>query len=48
MEQFQAREHPVRLVNNDELRRSRVTVFFRLLLALPTGQYPSLGGAPTA
>jgi hypothetical protein len=29
------REHPVQLVVADDLRRSRVTVFFRLLLALP-------------
>ena len=28
-------EHPVRLVVEDDLRRSRLTVFFRLLLALP-------------
>ncbi|HYY04423.1 MAG TPA: DUF4389 domain-containing protein [Gaiellaceae bacterium] len=35
MEQLQASEHPVRLVNNDDLQRSRVTVFFRLLLAIP-------------
>lgn len=27
--------HPVKLVVRDELRRSRLTVFFRLLLALP-------------
>jgi hypothetical protein len=27
--------HPVRLVPTDDLRRSRLTVFFRLLLALP-------------
>jgi hypothetical protein len=27
--------HPVRLVVSDDLRRSRLTVFFRLLLALP-------------
>ena len=27
--------HPIRLVNNDDLRRSRLTVFFRLLLAIP-------------
>ena len=27
--------HPIRLVVTDDLRRSRVTVFFRLLLALP-------------
>jgi Domain of unknown function (DUF4389) len=28
-------EHPVRLTVEDDLRRSRLTVFFRLLLALP-------------
>jgi Domain of unknown function (DUF4389) len=28
-------EHPVRLVVTDDLRRSRLTVFFRILLALP-------------
>ena len=28
-------EHPVRLVLADDLRRSRLTVCFRLLLALP-------------
>lgn len=28
-------EHPVRMVVNDELERSRLTVFFRLLLAIP-------------
>jgi Domain of unknown function (DUF4389) len=28
-------EHPVRLVVEDDLRRSRLTVFFRLLLAIP-------------
>lgn len=28
-------EHPVRVVVTDDLRRSRLTVFFRLLLALP-------------
>ena len=27
--------HPIRLVNHDDLRRSRLTVFFRMLLALP-------------
>lgn len=29
------RPHPVRLVVTDDLRRSRLTVFFRLILALP-------------
>jgi hypothetical protein len=28
-------EHPIRLVVTDDLRRSRLTVFFRLLLAIP-------------
>jgi hypothetical protein len=28
-------DHPVRLVVSDDLRRSRLTVFFRLLLAIP-------------
>ena len=27
--------HPIRLVVDDDLRRSRLTVFFRLILALP-------------
>jgi hypothetical protein len=29
------REHPVRLVVEDDLRRNRLTVFFRLILAIP-------------
>jgi Domain of unknown function (DUF4389) len=28
-------QHPIRLVVNDDLERSRLTVFFRLLLAIP-------------
>jgi hypothetical protein len=31
----QADTHPIRLVVTDDLRRSRLTVFFRLLLAIP-------------
>lgn len=27
--------HPIRLVNNDDLTRNRLTVFFRLILAIP-------------
>jgi len=27
--------HPIRLVNNDDLKRNRLTVFFRLILAIP-------------
>lgn len=30
-----AQPHPVRLVVTDDLRRSRLTVFFRLLLTIP-------------
>jgi uncharacterized membrane protein (DUF485 family) len=30
-----ARDHPVRLVVTDDLRRNRLTVFFRLILAIP-------------
>lgn len=30
-----SRAHPIRLVVTDDLRRSRLTVFFRLLLAIP-------------
>jgi hypothetical protein len=28
-------EHPVNLINNDDLQRSRLTVFFRLILVIP-------------
>ena len=30
-----ARTHPIRLVVNDDLERNRLTVFFRLILAIP-------------
>ena len=30
-----AADHPVRIVNNDDLKRSRLTVFFRMLLTIP-------------
>jgi hypothetical protein len=33
--QAQSQHHPIRLVVNDDLRRNRLTVFFRLLLAIP-------------
>jgi Domain of unknown function (DUF4389) len=33
--QASAAAHPIRLVNNDDLQRNRLTVFFRLILALP-------------
>jgi len=28
-------DHPIKLINNDDLKRSRLTVFFRLLLLIP-------------
>jgi hypothetical protein len=28
-------DHPINLINNDDLKRSRLTVFFRLLLLIP-------------
>src|SRR5205823_2902699 len=28
-------QHPIRLVVNDDLQRTRLTVFFRLILAIP-------------
>jgi len=39
-----AAQHPVRLVVDDDLRRSRLTVFFRLLLAIPHLIWLSLWG----
>lgn len=33
--QASADTHPIRLVNNDDLQRNRLTVFFRLILAIP-------------
>jgi hypothetical protein len=38
--------HPVRLVVTDDLHRSRLTVFFRLLLAIPHLIWVSLMGLP--
>lgn len=37
-------EHPIRLRVEDDLRRSRLTVFFRLLLYLPHGVWLALWG----
>ena len=39
-----SQSHPVRLVVTDDLRRSRLTVFFRLLLAIPHFIWLSLWG----
>jgi len=44
MEPQAAATHPIRLVNNDDLRRSRLTVFFRLLLAIPHVVWLALWG----
>jgi hypothetical protein len=41
-------EHPVQLVLTDDLRRSRLTVFFRLLLALPHFVWAALIGTAVA
>jgi hypothetical protein len=37
-------QHPIRLVVNDDLRRTRLTVFFRLILAIPHLIWLSLWG----
>ena len=34
-EQTQQHQHPIRLVVSDDLQRNRLTVFFRLILAIP-------------
>jgi hypothetical protein len=41
-------EHPVRLVLTDDLRRSRLTVFFRLFLTIPHFLWGALIGAAVA
>jgi hypothetical protein len=37
-------QHPIRLVVNDDLQRNRLTVFFRLILAIPHFLWASLWG----
>ena len=39
-----ARTHPIRLVVNDDLERNRLTVFFRLILAIPLFLWAVLWG----
>lgn len=39
-------EHPIRLLVTDDLRRNRLTVFFRLLLAIPHLIWVMLWGIP--
>lgn len=40
--------HPIRIVVSDDLRRSRLTVFFRLLLAIPLGIWAAVWGVAVA
>ena len=44
MEQRAAFDHPIQLVNEDDLQRSRLTVFFRLLLAIPHAIWLAIWG----
>src|SRR5215210_9508395 len=37
-------QHPIRLIVNDDLQRNRLTVFFRLILAIPHFLWLSLWG----
>jgi len=46
--QAQPQHHPIRLVVADDLRRNRLTVFFRLLLAIPHLVWLLLWGIVTA
>ena len=41
-------DHPINLIANDDLRRSRLTVFFRLLLLIPHGIVLYLWGIAAA
>src|SRR5262245_48021774 len=40
-------QHPIRLVVNDDLQRNRLTVFFRLILAIPHLLWLTLWGVIT-
>ena len=40
-------QHPIRLVVTDDLQRTRLTVFFRLILAIPVGIWLALWGVVT-
>jgi uncharacterized protein DUF4389 len=44
-EHAQQHPHPIRLVVNDDLQRNRLTVFFRLILAIPLILWAILWGA---
>ena len=39
-----AQQHPIRLIVNDDLQRNRLTVFFRLILAIPHVLWVTLWG----
>jgi len=41
---IQVPDHPIKLVDTDDLRRSRLTVFFRFLLAIPSFIWLALWG----
>jgi hypothetical protein len=43
-EHAQQHQHPIRLVVNDDLQRNRLTVFFRLILAIPLILWAALWG----
>ncbi|HSC51119.1 MAG TPA: DUF4389 domain-containing protein, partial [Gaiellaceae bacterium] len=40
--------HPIRLIVNDDLQRTRLTVFFRLILAIPLFLWLTLWGVIAA
>ena len=44
MTQSLASSHPIGLIVEDDLKRSRLTVFFRLLLAIPQAIWLSIWG----
>jgi hypothetical protein len=44
-EHAEQHQHPIRLVVNDDLQRNRLTVFFRLILAIPLILWAILWGA---
>jgi hypothetical protein len=43
-EHAEQHQHPIRLVVNDDLQRNRLTVFFRLILAIPLILWAALWG----
>jgi hypothetical protein len=44
MSELQHESHPIGLIVDDDLKRNRLTVFFRLLLAIPQGVWLGLWG----